>query len=110
MFFLFFLFFGFDCPLIFFSTTVRKHMESDHITKEDKETERIKKNAHSRVNTHPKRLEEENKARRRDAVVFLEEDMRTFFNKECLYIKDTSNSRIPLKGHHKTAQSLEEKK
>ena len=34
----------------------------------------IKKNAHSRVNTHPKRLEEENKARRRDAVVFLEED------------------------------------
>ena len=41
---------------------------------------------HSRVNTHPKRLEE-NKARRRDAVVFLEEDMRTFF-KECLYIKD----------------------
>ena len=85
-------------------------MESDHITKEDKETERIKKNAHSRVNTHPKRLEEENKARRRDAVVFLEEDMRTFFNKECLYIKDTSNSRIPLKGHHKTAQSLEEKK
>ena len=45
---------------------------------------------HSRVNTHPKRLEE-NKARRRDAVVFLEEDMRTFF-KECLYIKDTTNS------------------
>ena len=71
VFFLFFLFFGFDCPLIFFSTTVRKHMESDHITKEDKETERIK-------NTHPKRLEENKARRRRDAVVFLEEDNKLF--------------------------------
>jgi len=35
----------------------------------------------------------------------LEEDMRTFFNKECVIYK---RQRIPLKGHH-TAQSLEEK-
>ena len=75
-------------------------MESDHITKEDKETERIKKNALARVNTHPKRLEE-NEARRRDAVVFLEEDMRTFFNKECSNSPKRSPQNCPESGGKK---------
>jgi len=88
VFFLFFLFFVFDCPLIFFS---KGHFNCKKAWSRIISRKKTKKQSalrmHSRVNTHPKKRLEENKARRRDAVVFLEEDMRTFF-KECLYIKD----------------------
>ena len=78
MFFSFFFFFLVLTVLPFFftrrGTTVRarsriisRKKTEDNRDKEDKETERIK-------NTHPKRLEENKASRRRDAVVFLEED------------------------------------
>ena len=79
-------------------------MESDHITKEDKETERIK-NALARKHT-PKAFRREQSEEERCCCFFgrRQHSLRTFF-KECIYKKQ----QIPLTKGHQTAQSLEEK-
>ena len=81
-------------------------MELDHITKEDKETERIKKNARARKHT-PKAFRREQSEEERCCCFFGRRQhsfLRTFFTECCVY----KRQRIPLKGHP-TAQSLEEK-
>ena len=63
-------------------------MESDHITKEDRRQQKQRSKDRA-LRTHTPRLE--NKAsRRRDAVVFLEEDntLCVPFLIECVYVKD----------------------
>jgi len=92
VFFLFFLFFGFDCPPIFFHSKGHNCIRawSWIISRKKTKKQSALRRMRARVNTHPKRLEE-SKARRRDAVVFLEEDNTLFcvpFLQSVVYIKD----------------------